>query len=73
MPVGRQGLILLEGRPVEGPCPLPFDVPFRIGSVCLTLHGIVLQIRIGTCTERSRRQQRQPISLIPLSLANAGC
>ncbi len=29
--------ILLEGRPLCGACPLPFDVPFRIGRYCLTL------------------------------------
>lgn len=29
--------ILLEGRPLSEPCPLPFDVPFRIGRYCLTL------------------------------------
>ena len=32
-----QDTILLDGRPLEGPCPLPFDVPFRMGPYCLTL------------------------------------
>jgi hypothetical protein len=32
-----QGPILFEGRPLSGPCPLPFDVPFRLGPYCLTL------------------------------------
>jgi hypothetical protein len=29
--------VLVQDRPVEGNHPLPFDVPFRIGSCCLTL------------------------------------
>jgi hypothetical protein len=38
------GSILLEGRPLSGPCPLPFDVPFRLGPYCLTLrHDIAAE------------------------------
>src|SRR5437660_479160 len=37
IPSSGAGLILIEGRPVSGPCPLPFDVPFRLGTYCLTL------------------------------------
>ncbi|HZW31954.1 MAG TPA: hypothetical protein VFF52_14685 [Isosphaeraceae bacterium] len=37
IPSTGQGPILLEGRPLEGACPLPFDVPFRLGPYCLTL------------------------------------
>src|SRR5262249_3595780 len=37
IPSSVAGLILLEGRPLNGPCPLPFDVPFRLGAYCLTL------------------------------------
>ncbi|MHB1556976.1 MAG: hypothetical protein ACYC61_05805 [Isosphaeraceae bacterium] len=37
VPVRRGKKVLLEGRPLDGPCPLPFDVPFRIGRYCLTL------------------------------------
>ena len=28
---------MLDGRPVDASCPLPYDVPFEIGSFCLTL------------------------------------
>ncbi len=37
VPGPGQQLILFEGRPLTGPCPVPFDVPFRIGPYCLTL------------------------------------
>ena len=37
VPSSGQAFILLEGRPLEGPCPLPYDVPFRLGPYCLTL------------------------------------
>ena len=37
VPLGPKGSILVQDRPIEGPYPLPFDVPFRIGSCCLTL------------------------------------
>ncbi len=37
VPIGSQSLVMLEGRTVKGPCPLPFNVPFRVGSYCLTL------------------------------------
>src|SRR5437868_12466995 len=36
-PLGGRSTVLLEGRSVDGPCPLPFDVPFRVGPYCLTL------------------------------------
>src|SRR5262245_38636185 len=36
-PLDDRSLILLGGRSVDGPCPLPFDVPFRLGPYCLTL------------------------------------
>src|SRR5262249_9027815 len=36
-PLGDRGLVLLDGRSVDGSCPLPFDVPFRVGGTCLTL------------------------------------
>ena len=29
--------ISIAGQPVDGLCPLPFDVPFRVGPYCLTL------------------------------------
>ncbi len=29
--------VLCDGRPLDGPCPLAFDVSFRIGPYCLTL------------------------------------
>jgi len=37
VPATKRSPISLEGRPVDGPCPLAFDVPFRIGHYCLTL------------------------------------
>jgi tetratricopeptide (TPR) repeat protein len=37
VPVATRSLVLLEGRPVDGACQLPFDVPFYIGAYCLTL------------------------------------
>jgi tetratricopeptide (TPR) repeat protein len=33
----RAGAVLVQDRSVEGPQPLPFDAPFRIGSCYLTL------------------------------------
>lgn len=33
----RPGSVLVEGRPIDGACPLPFDAPFRVGRYCLTL------------------------------------
>ena len=36
-PLGTKGSILLGDRSIEEPCPLPFDVPFRVGSICFTL------------------------------------
>ena len=29
VPLGPKGSILIQDQPIEGPCPLPFDVPFR--------------------------------------------
>ncbi len=37
IPSSGHASILFEGRPLAGPCPLPFDVPFRLGPYCLTL------------------------------------
>ncbi len=37
VPVASKSPILLDGRPVDASCPLPFDVPFRVGHYCLTL------------------------------------
>ncbi len=37
VPIGSKGSILIQDRPIDGPCPLPFDVPFRIGAICFTL------------------------------------
>ena len=33
--------ILLDGRPIEGSCPLAFDVPVVVGPFCLTLRNDV--------------------------------
>src|SRR5262249_18449544 len=41
IPSSVAGPILLEGRPLNGPCSLPFDVPFRLGASCLTLRHAV--------------------------------
>lgn len=37
VPVASQSLTSLDGRPVDGSCLLPFDVPFFVGHYCLTL------------------------------------
>lgn len=37
VPLGPKGSIRVHDQPIEGPCPLPFDVPFRVGASCLTL------------------------------------
>ena len=37
IPLGPAGSIMLQGRPVDGPQPLPFDVPFCVGSWSMTL------------------------------------
>jgi hypothetical protein len=37
IPSTAQLPILFEGQPLDRPCPLPFDVPFRMGPYCLTL------------------------------------
>ena len=37
VPLGPKGSIWVYDEPIEGPCPLPFDVPFRVGGSCLTL------------------------------------
>jgi len=37
VPLGPRGSILVQDRPIERPCPLPFDVPFRVGTICFTL------------------------------------
>ncbi|HKM56434.1 MAG TPA: hypothetical protein VJY33_23725 [Isosphaeraceae bacterium] len=37
IPLGPAGSILLQEQPVDGPHPLPFDVPFRVGSWSMTL------------------------------------
>ena len=47
----RESPIMLEGRPVDGSCPLPFDVPFRVGPYCLTLRqDRAGRARLGRCT-----------------------
>jgi len=37
VPATTRSPILLDGQPVDGPCRLAFDVPFRFGHYCLTL------------------------------------
>src|SRR5262249_51159220 len=37
VPTTKPSPISLTGEPVAGPCPLPFDVPFRVGPCCMTL------------------------------------
>ena len=37
VPVGSKGKIMVEGRSVNAACPVPFDVPFRVGNHCLTI------------------------------------
>lgn len=37
VPLGPKGSIRVHDQPIERPCPLPFDVPFRVGACCLTL------------------------------------
>ena len=33
VPLGPKGSIRVHDQPIEGPCPLPFDVPFRVGDI----------------------------------------
>ena len=33
VPLGPKGSIQVHDQPIEGPCPLPFDVPFRVGCI----------------------------------------
>jgi tetratricopeptide (TPR) repeat protein len=37
VPLGSKGAILVQDQAVASPRPLPFDIPFSIGSCCLTL------------------------------------
>ena len=37
VPLAKKSTIRIGGRPVDAACPLPFDVPFRVGDHCLTL------------------------------------
>ncbi len=75
VPLGPKGSILVQARPIEGPCPLPFDVPFHVGSICFTLR----QNRSSDPDWEMHRtlssaQHRQPMSKNPLpsSLPAAG-
>ncbi len=70
IPLGSKGSILVQDRPIERPCPLPFDLPFRIGSIFFTLR----QNRSSDPDWEMYRtlsptQQRQPMSINPLPLA----
>jgi len=67
VPLGPKGSILVQDRPIEGPCPLPFDVPFRVGSICFTLR----QNRSSDpdwemYRTLSSAPHRQPMSINPL-------
>ena len=68
IPLGPKGSVLVQDRPIEGPCPLPFEVPFRVGSICFTLR----QDRSSDPDWEMYRtpaavQQRQPASNNPAS------
>ncbi len=70
VPLGPKGSILVQDRPVEGPYPLPFDVPFRIGSICFTLR----QNRSSDpdwemYRTLSSAQHRRPMSINPLPVS----
>ena len=70
VPLGPKGSILVQDRPIEGPYPLPFDVPFRIGSICFTLR----QNRSSDpdwemYRTLSSAQDRRPMSINPLSVS----
>ena len=70
VPLGPKGSILVQDRPIEGPCPLPFDVPFRIGSICFTLR----QNRSSDpdwemYRTLSSAQHRRPMSINPLPVS----
>ena len=70
VPLGPKGSILVQDRPIEGPYPLPFDVPFRVGSICFTL-------RQNRSSEPdwemyrtlSSAQHRLPMSMNPLPVS----
>ena len=70
VPLGPKGSILVQDRPIEGPYPLPFDVPFRIGSICFTLR----QNRSSDpdwemYRTLSSAQHRRPMSINPLPVS----
>ena len=58
VPVAANGKILLDGRPVTTSCPLPFDVPFRVGRYCLTLRQDRAAEPTGKCIRSPAAQER---------------
>ena len=70
VPLGPKGSILVQDQPIVGPCPLPFDVPFRVGSICFTLR----QNRSSDpdwemYRTLSSAQHRGPMSINPLPVS----
>ena len=69
VPTGSWNLVVLEGRTVQGPCPLPFDVPFQIGPYCLTLrHDVAAEPDWEIYPATFQPLVAPPISLSPLAI-----
>ncbi len=66
VPNGKGGPIRLEGRSLSGCCLLPFDVPFFVGSYCLTLrHDTAAEPDWGTYPSPSPVGRPRSATLIP--------
>jgi tetratricopeptide (TPR) repeat protein len=73
VPTGGRGFVVLEGRTVRGPCPMPFDVPFQIGRYCLTLrHDVAAEPDWEIYPASAFPQIAAPQPLAPLELAYGG-
>ena len=65
VPDGKGSPIRLEGRSLSGCCLLPFDVPFFVGSYCLTLrHDRAAEPDWGTYPSKAPSQPERTATLI---------
>ncbi|MGO8900357.1 MAG: hypothetical protein ACLQU5_18710 [Isosphaeraceae bacterium] len=70
LPLGPKGSILVQDRPIEGPYPLPYDVPFHIGSICFTLRrNRSSDPDWEMYRTLSSAQHRRPLSINPLPVS----
>jgi hypothetical protein len=78
IPSSDKSDILFEGRPLNDPCPLPFDVPFQMGPYCLTLrHDLTAEPNWEVYPAHSPSQSiepRYPVepATVPLVAADLG-